>query len=975
MRSLGKIFCLLALLSCCNSPQAAAIDLHHTSWTGRDGAPAMVLSMTQTKDGWLWLGGPMGLYRFDGMQFEQFAPANEPLLTRNVSVVSALDDGSLWIGYRTGGAARLQQGRIHNYSERDGLPSRAVWGVERDAEGRIWAATAQGMYYLENDRWQVPASAWQLPDGWYKTLMRDRQGTLWVQGDPGIFFLRPGAKQFARAPVSSGTGVLFNLPDGSVLSWDAARARFNRLAGTAQGRSAQQWQRLGDPTSLLFDRHGNLWVGLKSGLEYRTGNAVFGNSPSQGLSGPSVGALFEDREGNIWAATSTGIDRFRGRRLEKVEVPESAIGAAIMADDSGGAWIGGFHVAAGDGGAARVTPLWPAERGGWANWVTGYTRSSDGILWGTSFGALRRIDGRDHRKIAAPGALGNRLLTNIQADDNGDLLAAVQQLGLYRRKADGEWQQDGGEGEVNVMARSDTLGLWLGYFPGLLVQQQGAKRRSYGSADGLALGLVMALQPHGSHLWAGGDKGLALFEGGRFKQVNGIDDETFDGISGIVELDNGDLWLNAATGLFHIPDAEIARFKRDPAYRVHYGRIDQLDGLEGSAPRVTPSPSLVQASDKRLWIVRSTGVFRLDPGAQLPHAPAQPAVIKTIGPLGEGKALHERVQLAPGVSALQIDYTIPSLAMPERVRFRYRLDGVEDGWQEAGARRSAYYSDLAPGDYRFRLAASDYNGQWNDQQTVLAFTIVPAITQTWWFRTLCGGLLLSAAYLVHRWRISRMARHMAHRLQERVRERERIARELHDTLLQSVQSLILHVHAAVIKLPQKDALRLQLENALRQADNVVDEGRGRIRELRGEDEDKLNLADAILATAERLRLGGGNAVQLTMRGKPRQLDGAIYQETLAIVNEAIANACSHARAKRIEVELHYGTREFCCHVRDDGEGIPADIVNVGGRQNHWGMRGMAERAARIDAKLVLRSSAATGTEWQLVLPAALAYTR
>jgi signal transduction histidine kinase len=197
---------------------------------------------------------------------------------------------------------------------------------------------------------------------------------------------------------------------------------------------------------------------------------------------------------------------------------------------------------------------------------------------------------------------------------------------------------------------------------------------------------------------------------------------------------------------------------------------------------------------------------------------------------------------------------------------------------------------------------------------------------------------------------------------------------LHDTLLQSVQSLILHIHAAVMKMPPKDAMRMQLENVLQQADDVVDEGRGRIRELRGED-DKLSFPDALLAAANRLQLCEASAIQLKMSGALRQLDGAIYQEAMAIAIEAIANACSHARAQRIEVELQYGMREFRCIVRDDGVGIPAEILGDGGRRNHWGMRGMAERAARINAKLVLRSSAETGTEWQLTLPAALAYTQ
>ncbi|MES2348455.1 MAG: two-component regulator propeller domain-containing protein [Pseudomonadota bacterium] len=980
LMSYGRIFSLLVILSCCLSSQArstsaASINLHHSSWTVRDGAPAMILSMTQTQDGWLWLGGPTGLYRFDGIQFEQFAPSNAPLLTRNVSVVNAFADGSLWIGYRTGGAAQLRHGRIRNYSERDGLPGRSVWGVEQDGDGRVWAATAQGMYYLENERWQAPASSWEVPGGQYKTLMRDRQGVLWAQCDTGVYFLRPGSKQFAKAPVSSGTGVLFNLPDGSVVSWDAGHARFNQLAGPAQGGYPQHWEHLGDPASLLFDHRGDLWIGLKGGLEYRTASGVSGRTtPPQGLSGPSVGAIFEDREGNVWAATSSGVDRFRSRRLARIEVPESAIGAAILADDSGGAWIGGFHVSSSNAGQARITPLWPANQEGWADMLTGFTRTSDGVLWGSSYGALRRIQGKDSRRIALPATIGNRVVKSVLADQNGDLLAAVQHLGLYRRRSSGEWEKTGNEGEVSVMARSDALGLWLGYFPGRVAHAEGAGWRNYGPADGLTVGLVMALHLHGRHVWAGGDNGLALFEAGRFQQVGGLNGETFDGISGIVELDNGDLWLNATAGLFRIASEEIAKFKRAPGYRVQYERLDQLDGLEGSAPRLVPSPSLVLSSDSRLWIVRTTGVFRLNPREQLPLSPAQPAIIKTIGPPGEGKAAQEHAQFAPGVSALQIDYTIPSLAMPERVRFRYRLEEVDADWQEVGARRNAYYSNLAPGDYHFRVAASDYNGKWAGQHTMAHFTIAPAMTETWWFKALCGALLLSAAYLAYRWHINRMSRQMAHRLQERVSERERIARELHDTLLQSVQSLILHIHAAVMKMPPKDAMRMQLENVLQQADDVVDEGRGRIRELRGED-DKLSFPDALLAAANRLHLCEASAIQLKMSGALRQLDGAIYQEAMAIVIEAIANACSHARAQRIEVELQYGMREFRCIVRDDGVGIPAEILGDGGRRNHWGMRGMAERAARINAKLVLRSSAETGTEWQLTLPGALAYTQ
>jgi signal transduction histidine kinase/ligand-binding sensor domain-containing protein len=970
------IFCSLISPHCAaggGSPRA--IDRHHTSWAARDGAPAMILSITQTTDGWLWLGGPTGLYRFDGIQFEQFTPSNAPLLTNNVSVVNAFADGRLWIGYRTGGAALLQHGRIRNYDERDGLPSRAVWGVEQDGDGRIWAATGQGMFYLEHDRWRAPAASWKLPAGWYKTLMRDRQGVLWAQGDSGVFSLAPGQQRFTKAPINSGTGVLFNLPDGRVVSWDAAHAHFNQLAGTRQNRPPRQWQHLGNPASLLFDRRGDLWVGLEDGLEYRTAQETARTQPPQGLSGPSVGALYEDREGNVWASTATGIDRFRRQRLSKIALPKLAGGGGILADDHGGAWIGGFHVSASDNGDVKVAALLPPRSEGWADLLRSYTRTDDGVLWGASFGSLRQIQGNECRVITLPAAIGGMLVESVLADRDGSLLVAIRQHGLYRRKSNGAWEKAGLTGEVSAMARSESAGLWLAYYPNQVVHRDGDLWRSYGSSAGLALGLVMALHPHGQHIWAGGDKGLALFEANRFKQLSGVNNETFDGITGIVELDNGDLWLNASTGLFHIPSEEIARFRRSQAYHVQYERLDQLDGLEGSALRITPSPSMVLASDGRLWLVRSAGVFRLNPREQPAPSPAQPVLIKTIGPSGQGKPAQALARFAAGSSSLQIDYSLPALSMPERVRFRYRLDDVDTEWQEVGARRSAFYSNLHSGDYHFHVAASDYNGKWSEQDTVASFTIAPAMTETWWFKVLCTALLLSAAYLAYRWHIQRMTRQMASRLQERVHERERIARELHDTLLQSIQSLILHVHAAVMRMPAKEEIRTQLEMALQQADAVVDEGRGRIVELRGADAHKLNFPDAVLAAAARLQPADAGPIHFKMDGIMRQLDPMVYEETLAIIAEAIANAYSHAHAQTIEVQLRYGARELRCTVRDDGIGIPAEILNNGGRQNHWGLRGMAERAARIHAKLVLRSGAGNGTAWQILIPAALAYTR
>jgi signal transduction histidine kinase/ligand-binding sensor domain-containing protein len=978
----GKALALFVMLSCCVLPpvchaQAQAevrppINLHHSSWTARDGAPALVQSMTQTTDGWLWLAAPTGLYRFDGVQFEQFAPANEPLLTRNLSLVNAFADGVLWIGYRTGGAARLQHGRIRNYGESDGLPRRAVWGLEQDGNGRMWAATPLGMYYLDKDRWLPAGSAWNLPAMTYKTLMRDRQGILWAQGDAGVYFLKPGAARFERADTDSGTGVLFNLANDSVVSWNAVHGRFHQVAGRPQDAQSGLWHQMGDPTSLLFDRGGGLWVGLQEGVEYRTEHGIFRSTPAQGMSGRYIGAVLEDKEGNIWVSTAGGIDRFGRRRLSRVEVP--VMGSAILADDQGGAWIGGYHVSDGDGGEFKVTPLWPANRQGWSSMLTTFTRTGDGVLWGSIHRGLRRVQGSDQRDIAVPPEVTSPVMPRVLADHDGSLLVGLRRQGLYRYQPDaGSWTKIANPCDIALMDRADGAGLWLACFDGRVLHADGASWRSYGPADGLSIGLVMALYLHGQHVWAGGDTGLALRIGERFRLMRGANGETFDGISGIVELANGELWLNAAAGLFRISGAEVARFQQDPDYAVQYQRLDQLDGLEGMAPRMEPSPSLVPGTDGRLWVLRSSGVFRLDPAEQLPPAPALPVIIKSIGAPGAAAPPQPATRFVPGTSSLQIDYTLPALAMPERLRFRYRLNNGD--WQEVGNRRSVYLSNLGAGDYRFQVAASDYNGHWPDGASTAQFTIVPAITETWWFRMLCTLTLLAAACLAYRWHVIRLRRQMATRLRERVNERERIARELHDTLLQSVQGLILHVHAATMALPAKDSTRQQLETALLQADHVVDEGRDRIRGLRGEDAGKANFPDAVLAAATRLRPRDAPPVQLSLVGTPRRLDPTMHEEALAIVTEAIANAYRHAGAGRIEVELQYGARELRCTVRDDGAGIAADVLRDGGRQHHWGMRGMTERASRINAKLVLRSGEGSGTEWQLLLPATLAYTR
>lgn len=971
---------LLACLLPVVLPSAAAtIDLHHASWTARDGAPQMVITMAQTSDGWLWLGGSAGLFRFDGVRFERYAPPGAALPANGISILSTRPSGALWIGYRFGGASVLEQGRLRNYDERDGLPAHSpVWGLEQDGAGRTWAATSHGMFHLEQGRWLAADPAWGLPRTAYKTLMRDRQGVFWAQGNEGVYALAPGATSFVKSVPGTGTGVLFDVPDGSIWSWDGQHNRLSRLTRPANGVRPRSWDVRGDAASMLFDRAGDLWVGRQQGLEYHTAGAVATTEPQHGLSGSNVAAIFEDREGNIWASTSNGIDRFRRKRVSAVPLAQSPGTQALAADADGGAWVGRYHVTRPGAGPIVATALWPPVPDAWRNFVTCAYRDPNGVLWVGGYGGLWRKRGGDVRPVALPPGTDGVVIHSMARDHAGGLWVALGQRGLYRLAPDGGWERKDGVAGLpdeppRAMAHADAAGLWLGYPRGRLLHLEDGLWRRYGPAQGVGVGMVMAVHLRGAHVWAGGENGLALRHGDGFIGVAGVDGQAFEGISGIVELDDGDLWLNAAAGLFRIPAAEITLLRATPGHRVRYERLDSLDGLDGNAPVLLPTPSLIPAADHHLWLTTTTGVFRFDPARRPPPQPAPPVLIRAIGAPGRSRPALAGVRLAPGTDTLQVDYTALALAMPERVRFRYRLAGVDRDWQDAGARRTAYYSNVGPGDYRFEVMASNYDGQWPREPGTLEFSIAPTATETWWFKSLCALALLTAGWLLYRWRTRQLALRLAGRLEERLHERERIARELHDTLLQSVQGLILHVHAAATRLPPPEPARLLIEQALLRADDVLHEGRERVRDLRGHDTGPRGLAEALAAAGAHSQPPDAPPPRLLVTGKARALHPIVQEEVVAIAGEAIANAHRHAGAGRIDVQLDYGAAELRLRVIDDGVGIAPEVMAAGGRHEHWGFSGMRERAERIQARLALRSQVGMGTEWQLTLDGGLAY--
>jgi signal transduction histidine kinase len=509
-----------------------------------------------------------------------------------------------------------------------------------------------------------------------------------------------------------------------------------------------------------------------------------------------------------------------------------------------------------------------------------------------------------------------------------------------------------------------------------MARLEGRAVQLFDSTHGLNVGNVTAIYAQGKHVWVGGELGFARFDGTRFVPVLSASGNPFTGVSGIVGTNNGDLWLNAIGGIAHVPAQEVERMIRDPDYRVRFDTFDSLDGVSGSPIQLRPLPSALQTTDGRLWFVMSDGLVWIDPTHLVRNALAPPVTIWSISSGGKQYPnLGAELRLPVHTTSLQIDYTAGSLTVPERVHFRYKLEGSDRESQDVANRREALYTNLVPGRYTFRVNASNNDGVWNNTGTFANITIIPAFNQTKWFYSLCVLVCLAILFVLYKLRVRQVAAQVRGRLEVRLAERERIARELHDTLLQGVQGLIWRFQAVADRIPKHEPSRDLMEQSLQRADQVLGEGRDRVKDLRASGSDVADLPQALAAEGEHLALAHPTQFRASVEGVHRDLHPIVREEVLLIAREALCNAFRHADAHHIEAEISYTEAALRVRIRDDGQGISADMLEAGGRSGHFGLLGMRERAAKIRAHLTVWSKPAAGTEVDLRVPADMAYRR
>ncbi len=968
--------------------------MHHTAWGPGQGAPlGGAVALAQTSDGYLWMAGPSGLFRFDGIVFERVELPHDPKLS-SLSLFSAFAPrgGGLWVGFTFGGVALLKGGRWQIFSVADGLPQSSPWQFAETPDGTLWVATGRDLARFDGARWKMVGSQMGLPASDNPILFVDSQGTLWAGGGNSLFFLRPGEHQFRNQPVAApapwdGNGMAES-STGTVwldAGFDLVPVAQNPPPGNP-GRSSYG--------GLAFDHDGTLWdpqTGLwriahpehpTTGAALRVEDIADHYTDADGLTSRAVRALLVDREGNVWVGTTHGLDRFSEPSLEiplqvaenvKV-VPQIADAGMAPADDAGGLWVTNGADAVVRYQDGRMSPPIIRQK------VETLLRAADGTVWFGGRKALWRERQGQLQSLASPGP--DRDTQALAQDKSGGLWASILRSGVFRLK-DGAWTPYGGitalpRGTAITIVRDRRDRLWFSYPDGSVAVLDGERVRTYVVADGLQIGNVMANHPGRIGHWLGGELGLARFDGERFYSIQSAPELPLDGVTGIVETPDGDLWLNGRAGIVHIAATELERSRLDPAYRVRGETLGAFDGVVGSSAMVRPLPTAIEAADGKLWFATTSGIYGIDPARRVHNRIPPPVLIRALTVAGYTIEPIPGLKLPAYTTAVRFDYLGLSLTAAEKVRYRYRLDGVDADWREVTAVRQALYTNLRPGHYIFRAIAANNDGVWNEQGAALDFSIARAYSQTTWFRAACAASLLLALWALYQLRLRQIAKGFNARLEERVAERTRIARDLHDTLLQSFQGLLLLFQTAreLLRTRPAEAEKI-LESAIDQTAQAITEGRDAVQGLRASTVERSDLAQAITTFGQELAAEASRhtsvGLQVGVAGTPRTLHSIVRDEIYQIASEALRNAFRHAEAKQIEVELRYDERQLRLRIRDDGKGIDSNFLTAEGRVGHFGLHGMRERAKLMGGKLTVWSGPKSGAEVELSIPAARAY--
>jgi ligand-binding sensor domain-containing protein/signal transduction histidine kinase len=966
---------LIFLLLLGSSETALALDtsrelsqFRHEVWLTENGLPQnTVHAIAQTKDGYIWIGTEEGLARFDGVKFTVFDKQNTPQLKSNyIRNLFADRQGALWIGTAQG-LVRMLNGGFTLFTRDDGLPSETIQAVHGDREGNLWVATANGLGLLKSGGLTTFTTKERLISGSIQALFEDAGGALWIATPYGVGRIRDG--KFTNYTVRDGLGsnsVRAIQQDRDGRLWFGS---FGGLTSFDGSRFTTYTIRDGLPNdriiSLHANRDGGLLIGTARGLcRFIDGHFTRFNT-GETLSTSTILSLLEDREGNFWIGTeSGGINLLKDTKFTTYTVKNGLsndLVKAIHQDDQGNMWIGT------DGGGLNLLKdgkltVYSTRDGLSSNVILALFSDDAGNLWiGTPDGLNRFNQGKFTTYTSADG-LANNDVRSIYPDRRGNLWIGTRggltriRNGLFKTYT----EVDGLPNDFITTLHEDSKGnLWIGTFGGL-GRLTNEEFTTFTTRDGLSSDAVISLHEDSDYtLWIGTNGGgLNRMKDGKFTTYTTSNGLLDDVVYRILEDSRNNLWLSCRKGIFHISKKELDEFANGTIASIAPVAYGTADGMMTRECSGGGDPAGWRGSDEKLWFPTIKGVAVIDPERIKTNSHAPPVVIEQIRIDDKSFAPSERLELPAGTTRFDLYYTAPSFVAPEKVRFKYKLEGFDTDWIDSGTRRIAYYTNLRPGAYTFRVIASNNDGVWNQTGATFALYLKPYFYQTYWFYAVCLLALAMLAWLLFRLRV----RGMQAQFSAVLAERTRIAREIHDNLAQEMSGISVQLEVVARTMPPGAATAMTyLDRARQQVRHGIAEARRYVWELRSPALDNNDLPTALAETAWRLTHETAIHAQVEVNGTFRRLAQSVEDNLLRIGQEAMNNAVKHAQAKRIFVNLVFDARRVQLIVRDDGRGFD-NQVGGNGKAGHFGLIGMRERAAQIGGTLSIQSTNGSGTE-------------
>ncbi len=957
-------------------PNRALTQYVHRIWQVQQGLPqATIYAMLQDSDGYLWLGTQSGLVRFDGVRFTPIDAG--PL--RGAWVQSLIEDrqGIVWVGTRDQGLWRVRHGVVSRDPRTQGLPDN-VRTLLVDRKGDLWVSmpdsgTVARISATRLIRYDANRG---LPNAAFDAACQADDGTIWLGRSSADLSIWNGAgflpyhlaavphPTAVHAMLCAGDGALWiGTAHGLVRVKDGRQVRLT----TADGLSDD------DVLALAESREGGLWAGTRNGFSRLRPGDVESFRSEDGLSQSTVYTLFEDREGSFWVGTKHGLNQFfDGRTIPyttKEGLPSNETGPLIQ-DARGHVWVGTLDAGLGRYDGHHFTGL-NARNGLPSNDIRALARDEAGDLWvGTDRGLSRVRDGRVDRvysRTSEPSLPGtdagiralafdrtgvlwvgtSRGLTTLRAgrftstpatglpaglpiaalalDGTGQMVAAVEGDGVYVFTGD-RWEEMRAAGgpirNVDALYADADGHLWMGTFGAGLLQASGSRVLSYTMRDGL------------------------------------FDDEIY----GIVGDAAGRLWMACSKGIFSANRADLLKVSAGEARTFVSTPYSPTDALRTIECRSGVQPAVWAMRDGRLWFSTIRGVIVIDPSHTDHRLPPPQVVVESVTVNGQQERPTDVAHLPSGAKNVAFTYTALSFVVPTRITFRYMLDGFDRDWTDAGTRRESFYTNLPPGQFRFRVQACNVDGKCAETAHAVALAIAPRLYQRAWFWPSFVALAALSVWLLYRRRVRRLRAQFAIVLAERTR----IARELHDTLIQGFAGVTMQLQALAGRVPPSPD-RSNLEEIIREAGWSLREARRSLAGLRSVQGGGLALAKTIARTARQVTEGKNVRLKLKIDGQLPDVAANTAYNLQRIAQEAVSNATTHAGAVTIEVTLHGTPGALALTIRDDGSGFEADPAGLM-QAGHYGLVGMRERAEEIGATFEVDSARGEGTRVTVTVP-------